>query len=283
MEKLRQVFISYSYRDKVIAHRIAEDLSTRGIPVWIDEREIKIGESVVQKIDEGLKKSSYVLALLSEHSIASHWVQKELSLAYSTEMEGAQSIIIPVLVRKLSPSQIPTFLRSIKWIDLSKNYKSGIEDLIKSLSASVSEKKPAVSPSDILDVSAFSKEVAKEVMSILKSDTQGIRLADHGSNRTIGKHSVAAAISKQTWYSLSAVIFGMLALLPNVIAMTNAVMTKTGFFIIGAAMLLLMSMVIVSSILKRGPSRVAYLKDTLSEAYNEALEASSFNPTTRRD
>ena len=283
MEKLRQVFISYSYRDKAIAHRIAEDLSTRDIPVWIDEREIKIGESIVQKIDEGLKKASYVLALLSEHSIASHWVQKELSLAYSTEREGAQSLIIPVLIEKLSPSQIPIFLRSIKWIDLSTNYKSGIEDLIKSLSASVSDEKPAVSPSDILDVSAFSKEIAKEVMNILKSDTQGIRLVDHGSNRNIGKHRVAAAVSKQTWYALSTVIFGMLALLTNVIAMTDTVMVETGLIIIGAFMLLLVSMVIVPSILKRGSSRVAYLKDTLSDTYNEALEASSFNPTTRRD
>ena len=275
MEKLRQVFISYSYRDKVIAHRIAEDLSTKDIPVWIDEREIKIGESIIQKIDEGLKNSSCVLALLSKHSIVSPWVQREFSLAYSARIEGAQSIIIPVLVGKLSPSQVPTFLRNIRWIDLSTDYKSGIEDLIKFLSTSVSEEKPAVSPSDILDVSDFSKEVAKEVTRVLKSNIQGIRLADHESNLTsFRKHRSAAAM----------VIVGMLASLANVITMTNTVMAKTSLIIIGAfILLLLMSIVIVSSFLKRGSSRVAYLKDTLSEAYNEALETSSFNPATRRD
>ena len=213
MEKLRQVFISYSSRDKVIAHRIAKDLSTKGVPVWIDEWEIKIGESIFQKIDEGLKKSSYVLALLSEHSITSHWVQKELSLAYSAKIKDAQSIIIPVLVERLSPSQVPPFLQSIKWVNLSTDYKSGIEDIIKALSASVRVEKPAVSPSDILDVSAFSKEVAKEVMSILKSDSQGIRLADHGPNRTVGKHRDAAVIVSKNWISLLVAIVGMLATL----------------------------------------------------------------------
>lgn len=280
MEKSRQVFISYSHRDKVVARKIAKDLSTRDVPVWIDEWEIKIGESIVQKIDEGLKQSGYILALLSEHSIASHWVQKEVSLAYSTEIEGAQSIIIPVLVGKLSPSQIPIFLQSIRWIDLSTDYKSGIEDLIKFLSTSVSEEKPAVSPSDILNVSDFSKEIAKEVMNVLKGDIQG-----HGSNRTIEKHRDTAAIFRRTLTPLSVTIIGMLVPLANFIIMTNAVMAKTGFIIIGVFIFILslMSMVIVSSILKRGSSRVAYLKDTLSRAYNEALEASSFNPTTRRD
>lgn len=282
MENLRQVFISYSYRDRVVAHRIAEALSTRGVPVWIDEWEIKIGESVVQKIDEGLKKSSHVLALLSEHSIASHWVQKELRLAYSAEIKGAQSIIIPVLVGKLSPSQMPTFLQGIRWIDLSTDYKSGIEDLIKFLSTSVSEEKPTVSPSDILEVSDFSKEVAKEVMNVL--NIQNIRLEDYELDRIVRKKREAAAIFRQTRNTFLVVIIGMLAsLIANVITMTDAVMAKTGFIIIGAFMLFLMSIVIVSRILKRGSSRVAYLKDTLSRAYNEALEASSFNPTTRRD
>ena len=65
--------------------------------------------------------------------------------------------------------------------------------------------------------------------------------------------------------------------------MTDIVMTTTSLIITGAFMLSLIFMVILSSILKRGSSRVAYLKDTLSEAYNDALEASSFNPTTKRD
>ena len=48
------VFLSHSSSDKELVTRIAEDLKDAGIPVWLDAWEILPGDSVAQKIQEGL-------------------------------------------------------------------------------------------------------------------------------------------------------------------------------------------------------------------------------------
>ena len=45
-----QIFLSHSWHDKPIARKLADDLALKGINVWLDEREIKLGESLIEKI-----------------------------------------------------------------------------------------------------------------------------------------------------------------------------------------------------------------------------------------
>ena len=51
-----------------------------GVPrVWLDEAEIDIGDSLIAKIDEGMKLSRYIAVVLSKKSIDAPWVKKEAS------------------------------------------------------------------------------------------------------------------------------------------------------------------------------------------------------------
>ena len=71
-----QVFISYSSVDKIIAKKISNNLKNKGISVWLDESEIRVGESIPEKIEEGINSSDVLCLLISKNSISSNWVKR---------------------------------------------------------------------------------------------------------------------------------------------------------------------------------------------------------------
>ena len=81
-------FISHNFKDKPVARKIANILNSYGVKTWIDESEIKLGDSLIEKISAGIDTGDYLIALISKNSIASEWVKKELSIAMSQEIEG---------------------------------------------------------------------------------------------------------------------------------------------------------------------------------------------------
>lgn len=50
-----KVFLSHSSADKARIRPIAEQLHKNGIDAWIDEAEIKWGDSIAKRINEGLR------------------------------------------------------------------------------------------------------------------------------------------------------------------------------------------------------------------------------------
>ena len=72
------VFLSHSSKDKFFAKKLAETLSSYDLQVWIDEAELKIGDSLIGKISAAIDKSDFVAAILSHNSVRSNWVTKEV-------------------------------------------------------------------------------------------------------------------------------------------------------------------------------------------------------------
>lgn len=120
-------FLSHSSKDKPFVRKLAADLNTAGIGVWLDEQKILVGDSIAEKIGQGLAESDYFIIILSEHSTESAWVQKELNQALITEIEKRKVTILPL---KLSECTIPPLIRDKKYADFSKSYKAGLSDLI---------------------------------------------------------------------------------------------------------------------------------------------------------
>ncbi len=75
------IFLSHSHSDKEFARRLANDLKKKGVKVWIDEAELEIGDSLIEKISEGIDSMDYLAVLLSPDSVSSNWVRKEISIA----------------------------------------------------------------------------------------------------------------------------------------------------------------------------------------------------------
>jgi hypothetical protein len=53
-DKQYDAFISYFSGDRPFVQKLEQDLRLRGLHIWRDEREIDIGDSMSEKIQEGL-------------------------------------------------------------------------------------------------------------------------------------------------------------------------------------------------------------------------------------
>lgn len=90
-----QVFISYSHSDAKFARWLRDELVSYGVPVWIDGRRMKLGESVEKSIEAAIASGSKVLLCASKNSLQSIWVQKEIKIALSHEDVG-KTVLLPL-------------------------------------------------------------------------------------------------------------------------------------------------------------------------------------------
>lgn len=89
-------FISYSSKDEELAQRLHADLQSQGVRCWFAPEDLKIGECFRQRIDEVIRVSDRLLLILSENSVASSWVEKEVETAMESEDEQKKMILFPV-------------------------------------------------------------------------------------------------------------------------------------------------------------------------------------------
>lgn len=95
-DKTWDIFISHASEDKeAIAKPIALALTRCGLRVWFDEQQLRIGDSLRRKIDEGLAESQFGVVILSQKFFAKEWAQKELDALISRE-EDDNKVILPI-------------------------------------------------------------------------------------------------------------------------------------------------------------------------------------------
>jgi hypothetical protein len=54
-----RVFISYSHADSPFVDRLAADLQAAEIDVWVDRWEVKVGDSIINRINSGIHESDF--------------------------------------------------------------------------------------------------------------------------------------------------------------------------------------------------------------------------------
>ena len=77
VEFTHDVFLSHSNKDKIAVREVAERLRGDGLRVWFDEWEIRPGDSIPAKIEEGLEHSRVLVLCMSKHAFGSDWAQLE--------------------------------------------------------------------------------------------------------------------------------------------------------------------------------------------------------------
>ena len=129
---MEKVFLSHSSKDKPKVRRIANFLKENGVYVWVDEAEIRIGDSLLKKISDGILEVDYLFACISNNSINSEWVNKELEIAMSLEIQSKRIIVVPIL---LEDCNIPAFLRNKLYADMQtkSSYKHGYDLMLRRL------------------------------------------------------------------------------------------------------------------------------------------------------
>ena len=127
-----KIFLSHNAADKPFVRRLARDLENQGIGYWLDEAEIKIGESLIEKIRDGIDNVDYVAVILSQNSIASAWVQREIDVAMNQEILGRKIKVLPIMYKQCQP---PGFLLGKLYADFTKeeHYETALESLVRSV------------------------------------------------------------------------------------------------------------------------------------------------------
>ena len=69
------VFLSQSSKDKPVVRALAERLKQDGLRLWFDEWEIKPGDNIPAKIEEGLEQSRVLVLCMSASAFGSDWAQ----------------------------------------------------------------------------------------------------------------------------------------------------------------------------------------------------------------
>jgi uncharacterized protein YjbI with pentapeptide repeats len=89
-------FISYSSKDQEFAERIHADLQAKGVRVWFAPEDMRIGGTLRRTIDDSIRIYDKVLLILSEASVTSKWVEKEVETAMESEEEQKRTVLFPV-------------------------------------------------------------------------------------------------------------------------------------------------------------------------------------------
>jgi len=115
---MSKIFISHSSKDKArFVRRLAERLLILGHEAWYDEWSIKPGESLAQRIQDGIAGCDYFLIVVSANSNQSPWVQREVNDALVLDIERGATVVIPVVFGSIENGDIPLTLRARRFID----------------------------------------------------------------------------------------------------------------------------------------------------------------------
>lgn len=102
------VFVSHASEDKEdFVRPFANALKTKGLVVWYDEFELRVGDSLRRSIDSGLSNSKYGIVVLSESFFKKEWPQRELDGLFAREVNGAK-VILPIW-HKISKDEVVKF------------------------------------------------------------------------------------------------------------------------------------------------------------------------------
>ena len=93
------VFICHASEDKAdVAEPLYKQLDSVGIRCWYDRGAILWGDSIVAKINEGLRSSRFVIVVVSPALLRKTWATREMNAALSQEIDSGTTRLLPLMV-----------------------------------------------------------------------------------------------------------------------------------------------------------------------------------------
>ncbi len=124
-----KVFLSFTWNDKVLVENIAKKLLAAGIDTWWAEWEIGAGDSLVQKINQGLAGCTHFIVFLTPEALEKPWVKTEMDAGLIRMIEDKCKFI--PLRHNLPHTSLPALLRPL--LSPEVNETLDIEQLISDI------------------------------------------------------------------------------------------------------------------------------------------------------
>jgi hypothetical protein len=117
--KPKELFLSHSSHNLLIADRIAETLKNHGVPVWYSPTNILTAQQWHDEIGKALRRCDWFMVLLSPNSVASIWVKMEL--IYALRHNQYDNHIMPVLIEHCDVEELSWTLDMFQMADFTNN------------------------------------------------------------------------------------------------------------------------------------------------------------------
>ncbi len=130
----RRIFLSHSSKDKPLADRLVHDLRQAGHDVWYDSDDIHVGDTILEKIEQGLAKCDVMIVILSPAAVQSWMVRQELIFFQNEERRRGRNVILPLLYQDC---EIPRWLEVRHYADFRQDYAAGFAALQNSLATAL--------------------------------------------------------------------------------------------------------------------------------------------------
>ncbi|MAF58808.1 toll/interleukin-1 receptor domain-containing protein [Ponticaulis sp.] len=172
------IYLAHASEDKRdLAEPLARQLIAQGINVWLDKWEIRYGDSLRQKMDEGLSNCSHFVVLLTPNSIGKNWVNSEIDAGFMADVEGRAKFIgirVGLGVDELTP-----LLRTKMCPDLNLENEEEIQALVDQVHG-VSDKPELGPPPKYIQtkktgLEGWSKEAQAVAKFFVEKSKHGIR------------------------------------------------------------------------------------------------------------
>lgn len=90
------VFISYSTANQDFADRLHADLQDNGVRCWFAPHDMQGGKTIHEQIDEAIRVYDRLLLILSNESMSSRWVTREIERAIKKGRDSNRRVLFPI-------------------------------------------------------------------------------------------------------------------------------------------------------------------------------------------
>ena len=170
---MRDIFVSYSHKDKNKVQNIVTKIKGAGHNVWIDESKLSVSDTISIEIKKNIQKADFVIVFLSLKSVNSLWVKQEIYETLYFELKNKKSKLIPCLI---DDCELPIAFTKSK--NFNRIYESFIEDEQKSINKVLSLFKSP--PRDVFE---------NECYAILKIPISGLEIYMTGDTHKWNKYT----------------------------------------------------------------------------------------------
>ena len=108
------------------------DLKVRGYQPWFDEINLKVGDSIPEGIQKGIKRCRYLIVILTKNANASKWVEVEWMTKFWDEVQKRKLYVLPVILESCA---IPELLKTKKYANFKEDYNEGLKELLDSINS----------------------------------------------------------------------------------------------------------------------------------------------------